>query len=57
MTFDRISWPRRTDRLALRPATHDDLEALGRIQNQAEVAYWLPSTAGTQDEYSPADGR
>ena len=51
MAFDRISWPRRTDRLAFRPATHDDLEALGRIQNQAEVAYWLPSTVGTQTEY------
>ena len=51
MTFDRISWPRRTDRLVLRPATHDDLEALGAIQNLPEVAYWLPSTAGTQADY------
>jgi RimJ/RimL family protein N-acetyltransferase len=51
VTFDRISWPRRTVRIAFRPATHDDLEALGQIQNQAEVAYWLPSTVGTQDEY------
>lgn len=51
MSFDRISWPRRTDRLSIRPATHDDLEALGRIQNQAEVAYWLPSAVGTQADY------
>lgn len=51
MTFERISWPRRTDRLVFRPATADDLEALGRIQNLAEVAYWLPSTAGTQADY------
>jgi len=51
VTFDRISWPRRTDRLVIRPATHGDLEALGRIQNQEEVAYWLPSSAGSQDDY------
>jgi RimJ/RimL family protein N-acetyltransferase len=51
VSFDRISWPRRTDRLGIRPATHDDLEALGRIQNQAEVAYWLPSAVGTQADY------
>ena len=57
MTLDRISWPRRTARLALRPATPDDLEALGRIQNLAEVCYWLPSTAGTQADYLLRMGR
>jgi RimJ/RimL family protein N-acetyltransferase len=51
VTFDRISWPCRTERLTFRPATHDDLDALGRIQNQPEVAYWLPSTVGTQADY------
>ena len=51
MTFDRIAWPRRTDRLEIRPATTEDLAALGRIQNLAEVAYWLPSTAGSQTDY------
>jgi len=57
VTLDRISWPRRTARLALRPATPDDLEALGRIQNLAEVSYWLPSTAGTQADYLLRMGR
>jgi len=51
VTFDRISWPCRTDRLSFRPATPEDLEALARIQNLAEVAYWLPSTTGTQADY------
>jgi RimJ/RimL family protein N-acetyltransferase len=51
VTFDRISWPRRTERLLFRPATHDDLEALGRIQNLPDVAYWQPSAAGTQADY------
>jgi RimJ/RimL family protein N-acetyltransferase len=57
VTLDRVSWPRRTARLAVRPATPDDLEALGRIQNQPEVAYWLPSTAGTQADYLLRMGR
>jgi RimJ/RimL family protein N-acetyltransferase len=57
VTLDRISWPRRTARLTLRPATVADLEALGRIQNLAEVAYWLPSTAGTQADYLLHMGR
>jgi hypothetical protein len=33
VTLDRISWPLRTDRLTVRPATVEDLDALGRIQN------------------------
>jgi len=51
VSLDRISWPHRTDRLVFRPATPHDLEALGRIQNLPEVAYWLPSAAGTQADY------
>jgi RimJ/RimL family protein N-acetyltransferase len=57
VTLDRISWPRRSARLTFRPATPDDLEALGRIQNQPEVAYWLPSAAGTQADYLLRMGR
>jgi len=51
VTLDRISWPLRTDRLTLRPATVEDLDALGRIQNLPEVVTWLPSSAGTQADY------
>ena len=36
MTLDRISWPLRTERLTIRPATTDDLESLGRIQRDVE---------------------
>lgn len=57
MTFDRIPWPVRTERLAIRPATPDDLEALGRIQNLPEVATWLPSSPGTQADYLLRMGR
>ncbi len=57
MSLDRISWPRRTERLCLRPATTDDLDALGRIQNLDEVARWLPSSPGTQADYLLRMGR
>ncbi|WP_202879320.1 GNAT family N-acetyltransferase [Nocardioides cynanchi] len=57
MSLDRISWPLRTDRLSIRPATVEDLDALGRIQNLPEVAAWLPSSAGTQDDYLLRMGR
>ena len=57
MTFDRISWPRRTARLLFRPATTDDLDALGAIQNLPEVAYWLPSAPGSQADYLLRMGR
>jgi RimJ/RimL family protein N-acetyltransferase len=57
VTFDRISWPRRTERLQFRPATPEDLEALGAIQNLPEVAYWLPSAPGSQADYLLRMGR
>jgi RimJ/RimL family protein N-acetyltransferase len=57
VTLDRISWPLRTERLTIRPATTDDLESLGRIQNLPEVATWLPSSAGTQADYLLRMGR
>jgi RimJ/RimL family protein N-acetyltransferase len=50
-TPEPVAWPRRTPRLVLRPATMDDLTPLGRIQALPEVAYWLPSVAGTQADY------
>lgn len=57
VSLDRLSWPLRTDRLAVRPATVEDLDALGRIQNLPEVATWLPSSAGTQADYLLRMGR
>ncbi len=38
--LDRVSWPLRTARLALRPATGDDLRALFDIHSLPEVGYW-----------------
>jgi RimJ/RimL family protein N-acetyltransferase len=57
VTLDQISWPVRTQRLTIRPATPDDLESLGRIQNLPEVTTWLPSSPGTQADYLLRMGR
>lgn len=57
MTLDRIPWPVHTERLSIRPATTDDLDALGRIQNLPEVTTWLPSSPGTQADYLLRMGR
>jgi RimJ/RimL family protein N-acetyltransferase len=57
VSLDRIPWPVRTERLSIRPATVDDLEVLGRIQNLPEVAVWLPSSAGTHADYLLRMGR
>jgi RimJ/RimL family protein N-acetyltransferase len=57
VTLDQIPWPVRTQRLTIRPATPDDLESLGRIQNLPEVTSWLPSSPGTQADYLLRMGR
>ena len=41
-TFDRISWPRRTDRLTIRPARSGDLRAVFDIRTLPEVGQWMP---------------
>jgi RimJ/RimL family protein N-acetyltransferase len=40
--FDRISWPRRTDRLTIRPVSSNDLRAVFDIRTLPEVAQWMP---------------
>jgi RimJ/RimL family protein N-acetyltransferase len=41
-TFDRISWPRRTDRLSIRPARSGDLRAVFDVRTRPEVGQWMP---------------
>ena len=43
MTFDRLSWPRRTARLTIRPCTTADLAAVYAVRSVPEVAEWMPS--------------
>jgi RimJ/RimL family protein N-acetyltransferase len=47
-----VSWPVRTDRLTLRPATPDDLEATWQIRRLPEVAEWLGHDFSDRDEYA-----
>jgi RimJ/RimL family protein N-acetyltransferase len=49
--LDAISWPVRTDRLTLRPATRDDLEATWGFRRLAEVSRWLTRAPATVEEY------
>jgi RimJ/RimL family protein N-acetyltransferase len=45
-----LSWPVRTERLSLRPATPSDIEATWRFRRLPEVTQWLTS-AGDLEEY------
>lgn len=47
-----LAWPRRTDRLALRPATFDDLEATWTYRQLPEVNAWLTAAPATIEEYA-----
>ena len=49
--LDAISWPVRTDRLTLRPATRDDLEATWRFRRLDDVSRWLTRAPATLEEY------
>jgi RimJ/RimL family protein N-acetyltransferase len=49
--LDAISWPVRTDRLTLRPATRDDFEATWRFRRLDDVSRWLTRAPATPKEY------
>jgi hypothetical protein len=49
--LDAISWLVRTDRLTLRPATRDDLEATWRFRRLGDVSRWLTRAPATLEEY------
>lgn len=51
-TFDVVVWPVRTQRLLIRPATQDDLEATWRIRRLEPVARWIGSAPQTREEYA-----
>jgi RimJ/RimL family protein N-acetyltransferase len=50
-TLDTIRWPVRTDRLTLRPATRDDLEATWRFRRLDDVSRWLTRAPATLEQY------
>jgi RimJ/RimL family protein N-acetyltransferase len=49
--FDRVTWPVRTARLSLRPATPADSEATWRYRRLPEVAHWITAAPETFEDY------
>ncbi|WP_413455204.1 GNAT family N-acetyltransferase [Glutamicibacter sp. FR1] len=47
----KISWPVRTERLSLRRVTSDDVEALWRYRQLAEVTQWITAGPGTMEDF------
>lgn len=47
-----LSWPRRTERLTLRPVSKDDFEALWQIRRQESVGRWMGATSQEFDEFA-----
>jgi RimJ/RimL family protein N-acetyltransferase len=48
--FDEITWPVRTDRLVLRPATPEDAEAIWRYRRLEEVTRWISRAHPTLED-------
>jgi len=49
--FERVSWPIRTERLSLRPATGRDAEATWSFRRLGAVARWLSRAAVSFEEH------
>jgi RimJ/RimL family protein N-acetyltransferase len=57
VTFDRIPWPRRTERLTIRPAETADLPAVFDVRSRADVAEWMPDRPTSYDDWLLRLGR
>ncbi|HET9840381.1 MAG TPA: GNAT family protein [Nocardioides sp.] len=51
MTFERLSWPTRTARLAIRPCEPADLRAVYAVRSLPEVAEWMPSHPASYEDF------
>jgi RimJ/RimL family protein N-acetyltransferase len=51
VTFDRISWPLRTERLTIRPCEPADLPAVYAVRSLPEVADWMPSFPSSYEDF------
>jgi RimJ/RimL family protein N-acetyltransferase len=50
-TFDQVTWPRRTARLTIRPATTADLPAVFSVRTLDSVGRWMPDRPATYEEF------
>lgn len=48
----RVTWPVRTERLTIRPATEADVEATWRFRRLPEVGEWITRAPTTREEYA-----
>jgi RimJ/RimL family protein N-acetyltransferase len=51
VTFERTEWPRRTERLSIRPATVDDLPAVFAYRTLEDVGQWMPNRPASYDAW------
>jgi RimJ/RimL family protein N-acetyltransferase len=56
-TLDRVTWPRRTERLTIRPATAADLRAVFEIRTLAAVGQWMPSRPDSYEGFLLQHGK
>jgi RimJ/RimL family protein N-acetyltransferase len=49
--LDAVSWPVRTDRLTIRPATADDLDTTWSFRGRADVSRWLTRAPASLEEH------
>ncbi|HET8561471.1 MAG TPA: GNAT family protein [Marmoricola sp.] len=52
MRLEQVSWPVRTARLAIRPATDADLEATWRFRRLPEVGEWITRAPQQRSDYA-----
>src|SRR4051812_31432629 len=50
--LDDVDWPLRTERLVIRRATTDDLEATWSFRRLPEISEWLTAAPETREEYA-----
>jgi RimJ/RimL family protein N-acetyltransferase len=51
VTFERLSWPKHTARLSLRPCEPADLPAVYAVRSLPEVAEWMPSHPASYEDF------
>jgi RimJ/RimL family protein N-acetyltransferase len=56
-TFDRVSWPRHTERLTIRPATPADLHSVFEIRTLEAVGQWMPDRPDSYEGFVLRQGK
>jgi RimJ/RimL family protein N-acetyltransferase len=56
VTFARLSWPKRTARLSVRPCQPSDLPAVYAVRSLPEIAEWMPTHPSSYEDFVLAQG-